>query len=148
MLMDDVRAASLAGAIETFPFSYSANFPIAVLVAGANIPLPVGIDNDSDFVVRQSMYSAWTAAGVLAPAPDLLVSLFDNASGRNWQNQPQHVINVLGTGQLPYLWPEAALLKGGATFTVTINNIDAVAMRVYVTFSGIKICSKSGYWRN
>ncbi len=147
MLMDDVRAASMAGAIETFPFSYSANFPIAVLVVGAVLPVPIGIDNDSDFVVRQSMYSAWTAAGVLAPAPDLLVQFFDNASGRNWQNQPQHVMNVLGTGQLPFLWPEAALVKGGATLTVTISNIDAVAMLVRVTLSGVKIYSKSGYWR-
>lgn len=147
MLMDKLRAAANAGQIELFPFSYSAIFPLATFIVGATLPVNVNINNEADFVIRQSMLTAYSAPGVFVPAPDLTVSLFDTGSGRNWQDQPQHVSNVLGTGQLPFLWPEPVRLTGGSVLTVTMTNLGPAAMLAYVTFSGMKIYLKPGYQR-
>ena len=147
MLMDELRGLSLAGDIKVYPFHYSVEFPIALLLAGATIPLPVVINNDADFVIRQSQLTAYSAAGVFAPAPDLVVTLFDSGSGRNWQDQPQHVRNVLGSGELPFLWTEPAKLAGGSQLIVTLTNRDAIPFLVNITFSGLKVVYLAGYNR-
>lgn len=147
MLLRKLQELADCDQVELFPFHYSAIFPIATFLVGATIAVNVNINNEADFVIRQSQVTAWSAAGVLVPAPDVTVSLFDTGSGRNWQDQPQHIANVLGTGQLPFLWPEAVKLAGGSVLTVSATNIGPAAMLMYVTFSGMKVYLRSGYNR-
>lgn len=145
MLLDDILAAGRRGDIELLPFTNSAVFN--TLGASATAAVSISIDADSDFVARQSMLMAYSAAGTNIALPDYLITLFDAGSGRNMQNVAQHVGNVMGTAQRPYIWPEPWLVKGGGTVTVTLTNNTATAARVDAAFGGFKVFYLRGYSR-
>lgn len=147
MLMDDIRARTLTGEISVYPFHYSAQFPLATFVVGATLTANVNINNDADFIIRYSSVTAYSAPGVFVPGPDVTVSLFDTGSGRNWQDVPQHIANVLGTGQLPFIWPEPAKIAGGSVLQVTATNLGPAGMLMYITFSGLKCYYNKGFNR-
>lgn len=138
MLMDDISKATQARKVEVDPFFYSLNWaPFAI---GANVPNPVAIQNDSDFVLRYIGLTSYNPAGTFTVNPDFLISLFDNGSGRALQDAPMHVQLVTGNGQWPFPLPEPKLLKGGAILTVTLQNLSGVQeTRVDVVLSGLKI---------
>jgi hypothetical protein len=146
-LMDEIKAACAAGAIEIESFDYTVEFTLAALLAGATITNPINIQNDSDFVVRQGQYTVWSAATVFVVNPDINISLFDTGSGRNWQDVPLPILNKFGTAQLPFLWPEPKLVKGGSVIQITATNRHAIALQAYLTLSGFKVFSKGEYWR-
>jgi hypothetical protein len=139
MLLDDLFLQSRAGKISMEPFTYSAIFPIAAFVAGAVIPININIQNDSDFVWRYTILSAYTAPNVPQVAPDYFVTFFDTGSGRNAQDQAIHVACCMGTAQLPYILPEPKRLAAGAVLTVTMANVGGVAALATVVLAGFKI---------
>jgi hypothetical protein len=147
MLLDDLLLESRAGKIQLEGFTYSAQFPIATFIGGAVLPVQVPINNDSDFIWRYTTLAAYTAANVPQVDPDYLISFFDNASGRNMQDQPIHVSCVTGTAQMPYILPEPKRIASGAVLTVTLNNIGGVAANAYVTLCGFKVFNLQSYQR-
>jgi hypothetical protein len=149
MLLDDLLAASRSGKVEIDPFDYSAFFPIATFVGGAtNIPINTPINADSDFVVRYVNIAAFSAVGVPVATPDYLVQFVDTGSGRNLQDNPQHVLNIMGTAQLPFIWPEPKLLKGNSVLQTLLTNRTIVAADVFITFCGFKVFYVQSFTRD
>jgi hypothetical protein len=145
--MDDLIASSRAGEIELDPFFYEAIFPIGLFIPGANVPINIPIDNDADFVIRYGNMAAYSAPGTPVVNPDYAVVMTDSSSGRNLQNQPIHTNTIFGTAQLPFIWPEPKILKGGGNFTVTLINNDVAAALVSVVLCGFKVFKVRRYER-
>jgi len=147
MLLDDLLSQERAKLIQLQPFAYTALFPIAGFVAGAVLAINVPINNDSDFVWRYTTLTAMSAAGVPVVVPDYTVQFFDTGSGRNFQDQPRHVLNCMGTAQLPYILPEPLRIAAASILIVTMTNIGGPAALAYVELSGMKVFNLSGYAR-
>lgn len=145
MLKDDIAAMSRAGQIKTESFVYNALFP--VLPGPGQLAVNVNITNDSDFAICATNLISYSAVGVIVVLPDYYIQLLDTSSGRILLDQPSHVGNITGTGQLPYFWPEPYLLKGGGTLTVTLINPTALAALVNVSFIGYKVFYLSDFRR-
>lgn len=142
-LLDDLYSLQRARKVTLDPFVYSAVFnPLA---AGATTPVNTSIQADSDFVIRYVNLAAFDLALNFIPAPDLVMTLFDSGSGRNFQDQPIHVANWTGGrnngGAGPFIWPEPKLVSGSSVITTTLTNLTAVAQRVDVAFVGFKVFS-------
>lgn len=137
-LLDDLYTASRARRLEIDHFIYSAVFnTLAANAVNQNTNVP--IDNDADFVIRYINLASFSAVGVPVASPDYLLQLMDTGSGRNLQNQAQHVANVCGTAQRPGILPEPKLIHGGGTLSVLLTNLTAVAARVDISFIGLKL---------
>ena len=139
-------AAQVARRIELDLFYYSAIFN--TLGANATATIGVPITNDSDFVLDAVNIISYSAAGIVVPLPDYQIALADTGSGRNLQDQPIHVGNVSGTGQLSFILPEPKIFKGSATIQVTLVNNTAVAAKVDVALIGRKIFYLGGFTRD
>lgn len=145
MLKDDISAMSRAKQITCEAYTYNAVFN--PLPAAGQLIVNVQITNDSDFVILATNLVSYSAVGVLVVAPDYTIQLLDTSSGRQLQDVPTHVSNVTGTGQLPYIWPEPYLLKGGGTLAVTLINPTALAALASVSFIGYKVFYMQNYKR-
>lgn len=139
MLLDDLSRAVRAKQIELDPFTYTAIYPIGVFIGAANIPVNIPIQADSDFVITKSVLVSYTAAGTFLVNPDYTIAFFDSGSGRQLQDNPVHVHNIMGSAERPYIWPEPKLIKGSSTFVVTLLNRTGVAAAVDCAFLGFKI---------
>lgn len=139
-------AAQVARRIELDLFFYNAIFN--PLGAGATANVGVPITNDSDFILDALNLVSYSAVGILVPNPDYQIAIADTGSGRNLQDQPVHVANITGTGQLSFILPEPKLFKGSATILVTLVNNTAVAAKVDVTLIGRKIFYLGNFTRD
>lgn len=146
MLLDDISMARRIKQIDTDHFVHTATWN--PLGAGATTPVQVQFQNDSDFIICKQMITAYSAVGVLVLLPDYLVTILLTGTGRQYQDAPQHVGNAFGTAQLPYILPEPKLVPGGSQMTVTLQNLTAVAARVDISFSGMKVFYKAGVGRD
>ena len=128
-------------------FTYTATF--INLGVAATTPANVNISADSDFLWEKTVLTVMTVVNVLNVAPDLLVSFIDTGSSRNLQDFPIHVMNCAGSAQLPFILPEAKLLRGNGGLQVTCQNLSGVQQgRVDFAFHGIKIFYTGGYNRD
>jgi len=145
MLLDDLMAASRQGKIGIEPFFLG--FSWNPFAASATTPKNATIDNDSDFVIRYQMLSAYSDGNVLIPDPDYLAVMVDSSSGRNFQNIAQHVRNSFGVAQRPFILSEPKLMHGGGVITITLQNLTAVAARVEIALHGLKVYYYEGFRR-
>ncbi len=123
--------------------------PAAVpALAGGVVVVNVQFTNDSDFLWEEFNLAAYSAAGVFLVNPDYLVSFADSGSGRLLQDVPVHVGNVSGNGPLPYVLPEAKLMRASSVLSVTITNNTAVAANAYISLIGRKVFYAAGYNRD
>jgi hypothetical protein len=146
MILDDIFAASRAGKVELDPFNYSATWN--TLGANATTPVNVGVNADSDFVIRYSMIQSFSAAGTNIALPDYLLTIFDTGSGRQLQDAAQHVLNMCGTAQRPFIWSEPKLIKQASVLVLTLTNNTATAARVDITLHGFKLFYLRGFSRD
>jgi hypothetical protein len=126
------------------------------LTVSGNSVLSFTVQNDSDFLVLQLSAVAATAAAGTAEVPywPYLISIQDTSSGAQWINSNNgafdHLQNVFGrvsggTAAIavgdPGILDYPRFIPRGGTVTVTINNLSAVANRLWLSFQGIKIYS-------
>lgn len=147
MLLDELFQKARAGEIELDPFFITAQFPVATFIVGATIPINITINADSDYIIRNSMLVAYTAAPAFVVNPNYTCTIFDTGSGRNLQDQAVHVNAIFGNGQFPYVWPEPKQIKAASVLTVTLTNADTAAANVFVTFGGFKVFQVAKYTR-
>jgi len=119
-------------------FAYGTDF--VPLGASATATQSINILSDSAFFITSAVLVETDVTGLifLAQAP-LLAQLNDTGSGRSFSNTPIHVSNWFGTAEEPKLWDVPKLLSPGATFQVTLQNLEAVARHVRIAFHGFKI---------
>jgi hypothetical protein len=147
VLRNLVEQAARAKKIVVDSFTYTATW--LPLAGNAVTPITIPISADSDFLWMETCLTAFTAINVLDPNPDLLMAFTDTGSGRNLQDNPVHINNIIGNGQWPYVLPEPKLLIGAGGLQVTLTNNTAVAKaRVDLAIIGIKIFYISSYNRS
>jgi hypothetical protein len=147
LILDDLTEKYRAGLIEIEPFIYSAIFPVATFIVGANLPVQVPIQADADFLIRYGIISAFTGAGVLTPAPQYYCLLTDTSSGRAFMDNPVPVTSLFGSAQWPFCWPEPKLMFASSNIQVQLVNADISAADVWLSFVGFKIYNKGKYQR-
>ena len=126
------------------------------LTVSGNTVLSFTVQNDSDFLVMDMTATASVANTGLAEVPywPYLVQIQDSSSGAQWINSNNggfdHIQNVFGrlsggTANIavgsPGILEHPRFIPRAATVTVTINNLSAVANRLWLSFRGIKIYS-------
>lgn len=135
-------------------FTFALDFN--VLTVSGNTVLSFTVQNDSDFLVMSLTATAATATAGTAEVPywPYLISIQDTSSGAQWINSNNgsfdHLQNIFGrmsggtaaiaVGDPGYLEYPRFVPRGG-TVTVTVNNLSAVANRLWLSFQGIKIYS-------
>lgn len=84
-----------------------------------------------------------TGAGTEQPFWEFTAQIASASGGSFWTNGFQHAANLFGrmandgTGPKPLEY--AQLVPGGETVVVTLNNLEATARRIWITFHGVKI---------
>lgn len=120
-------------------FGYNAVFnPIA---ANTTETEGISIDNDSSFLCLQlnRIVTDLAQTTLLAFVP-MTIQLNYTGSGANFFQQPAAIDNVAGNAQLPGVLPYPIFVPGGATFNVTLANLDAANARVArIELLGVKV---------
>jgi len=142
MILDDIRQLTASKKYRLRAFTYSAQFPIATFLAGQTLTVNIQINNDADFLIRQTTFAAYTAGGVVANNPDYYLTIVDLGSGLNLQDIGVHVSNCTGDGMWPYIWPEPYRVPAGSTIACTLQNIAPTAL-ANLSFQGYKILPNS-----
>lgn len=138
-----------AKTIQPIPYTYVANYVAAGaangLAAGAaNVPVNVGIQADADFLILTQSYDCNTANAARTSdtfvVPNASVILTDTGSGYQMMSEAVAIPAIFGTGEFPFVLPQAKLMPAKATLQVLATNYDAAAgynLRLY--FNGVKL---------
>jgi len=122
-------------------FGYTVNFTgTNILAASASLTLPTTVQNDSAFVIIAAVATVTdsTDAVQVTFVPET-VQIQDQAQGRTFFDSPTHFMNVFGTAQQPAFWTLPRLVKAGSTLATTLQNLEAVARNVRITYLGFKV---------
>jgi len=122
-------------------FVYSAQFvgPTA-LGASATQTVQTVVQNDSAFVLLAitGICTSTDESTLVTFVPELL-QIQDQTAGRNIFDQSQHYMNVVGTAGEPAFLTLPKLVKPGATLTTTLQNLEATARHVRLSYVGFKV---------
>lgn len=117
--------------------------------ASASVTNTVGINRDAHFCV---VGMAATVTNVdnttLVDAPSFTLTMKDSGSGSDLMDKAQHFLNIFnrgsaGDGKTHYL-ELPRLFDPGAVISMTLNNLDATARHVRVSFVGFKVFGLGG----
>ena len=144
-------AAMLKGLAYLDEFTYGARFDNVIgtgLPANGQAQVGIPINSDSDFIAIQYNLEAWSAAGTIVNAPDLLILLTRSGAGRNVMDNPVPVINFCGNyaftdRNYPGFLPISSLHQGNGLLTVqltnrTATNFNTGTARIDFTMRGFK----------
>jgi hypothetical protein len=110
------------------------------LAASGTSTLPVNISADADFVIIYGTRIVTDVANTafVANVPEL-VSITDTGAGRGLSSSAIHVDEWFGTAQLPAYWAYPKFLRANSSLSVTLQNLEAVARNVRLSFHGFKV---------
>jgi hypothetical protein len=118
------------------PFVYGADFvPINTLVTAS---VGVAIDHDADFILSAQTFVCFETGGLVNLNPNMTVSLSDQSSQRQLQNEPLHLVGTFGTGQRPFLYFKPLVLRRRSTLLVTVTNSTLQNQNLRLSFQGVK----------
>jgi len=123
-------------------YSYSVNF--AALASGQNDTASFNIEADSDFRLEEISYFADVAQAIQTDAsrviPLINLLITDTGSGRQFMNADQPIFNIAGSGERPFILPEAKLFPKRSTVLVKATNFSAgTTYNTVISFIGTKI---------
>lgn len=137
-LSDDPQFIELAGNVYVAKFFiYLANF---VFVAAGNITQSITIDSDADFQLLYLTGSARDGSGVDQSAFQTVNITEGSAGGLSWMSNDVNMLNLVGTGQLPFpigLIPQ--LLPKKRVYNIKVTNAVAGAVTAQICFVGYKL---------
>lgn len=100
---------------------------------------------NSDFLVTalSAVCTTDAAGGTEQPFFEFTAQITSQSGGLFWGAGFQHAANMFGRmandGTGPHMLEYGQFVPGGETVTVTLNNLEATARRVWITFHGVKI---------
>ncbi len=124
-------------------FTYSLDFAIG---PGESQSQNISIQADSNFVIQKLCYqadmgpgtNALTNASRIIPLVTLLIT--DSGSGRQLMSAPVSLVNLFGTGEIPFILPQPKMFVARSTVTVTLANFSASnGYHINLAFIGTKI---------
>lgn len=126
-------------------FGYTANFTgVNVLTASGNVTVQTVVQNDSAFILLGigGTVTSTDEATRLTYVPQT-IQIQDQTAGKNLFDQATHFMNVVGTAGEPFYFAIPKLVQPGATLSTTLNNLEATARNVRLTFYGFKVYDKA-----
>ena len=127
----------LAGDVTIIDFMPVA-FGVALPTTGATDAIV--IDMDASFVLYYMNGNVSQPAGTNIPAPDILIDIKNQGSGRYFSKSPMHWNSVIGNAQNPFYIPEPFILSGGSNVQITLTNLSGGSFaRVDLTWVGVKV---------
>lgn len=123
-------------------FIYQVSF-LENLAPGQTENLNFTVNADSDFLWQKSagyaQVGSASAEAATRPVPSVTLFIQDQSNGRYFSNQPVPMPAIVGTGELPFILPDAALLTATAQLTIQISNVgDDTYSQFYLNFIGKK----------
>jgi len=118
------------------PFVYGADF--VPINAGITDSRGVAIDHDADFILSAQTFVSFETGGLVNLNPNMLVSLSDQSSQRQLQNEPLHLVGTFGTGQRPFMYYKPLVLRRRSTLLVTLTNNTLQNHNTRLSFQGVK----------
>lgn len=141
--------AMLRGAIFANGFVYSARWltgTSSALAASSATDQVIQISSESDFVVQQMSFTAFSALDTLIVDPDYTI-LITISSGRPWFDTAQTLRDVLGnyaTNHVPNELTMPRLIPAQTTLTVTLTNRTVTACnRASLSLQGFNVYYQS-----
>jgi len=124
-------------------FIYSIEF--TPLAASGTSTVSIQIQADSAFLITMATIVVTdTANAVFISNIPELVTLTDAGSGRQLSDKAVHVNNIFGTAQLPAVWPFPKIMAPSSTLSATLQNLEATARNVRLSFWGFKVFGFTG----
>ena len=124
--------------IHTYELSYA-----ALAAAGGSGQTQFQVESDYDFWWVKSSAFVFDAAGLGVSKlqwPNIEVLLQDGKSLQQLSNQAVSVSGIFGSGEIPFILPQAHRVPGGATFTAVVTNRHAtIAYSVRLCFTGVHV---------
>ena len=127
--------------IEEF-FTYEINF--SALTSGSTQNGNVTIEASSDFRWIKGTYFADIAAAAQTASsrviPLVTVLITDSGSGQQLSNIATPIVNLFGTGEIPFILPVSRIFSARSNVQVTVTNFDAaVSYNLRLSLIGAKI---------
>lgn len=124
--------------------AYEVDFTSANLTNGATLNGAIQIQADSYFKWTKAAFYADIGGAVFTdstrPIPQVTVQIQDSGSGRVLFNQAVPVVNVFGTGQLPFILPIPRIFMPRSSLALQVANYStASAYNLRLTLIGTKI---------
>ena len=116
-------------------FTYEVDFTSVIAISASAVG-QFNIQADSDFLWSKFTYNLQgTSFGA-----SILIQ--DTGSGRNLMNSAVPLINLAGTGSLPFILPRQRGFRANAVINITVTNLDSTADHtitgLYLSFIGEK----------
>jgi hypothetical protein len=109
------------------------------LVASATQNVPVGIQQDSDFIISYPTCIVTDVTNLIqVPFIPQLVQLQDAAAGASFFLNPMHAMNVYGDASQPGVFAIPYVMGRSSTLSVIHQNLEATNRNVRCSFSGFK----------
>lgn len=117
----------------------------AALAAAATQTDSIQIQADADFIWQKAtaLFTDSVTAGTAVtaatrPLQNVLVQITDTGSNRQLFFNPVPIVNVFGTGELPFILPNPRLFMKTSTIQVDFTSVDSAAANVRLSFIGYK----------
>jgi hypothetical protein len=109
-------------------FVYGVYFP--AIAAGIAQPQNLQIQADSSFAWLKGTFQADIAGAAQTDSsrviPKITLMITDNGSGRNLMNIAIPVTSLFGTGEIPFILPQARNFSANSNITFTASNLEPV----------------------
>lgn len=124
---------------------YSYSIDSGTIAAGGTATGSIAIEADSPFVIAKTSYFATDDAGTSQThdsrvLPLVTVQIQDTGSGRNLLDDAQPIPSLFGTGEQPFIWPVAQMVRANSVIRFTFNSLEATnARRIWLSLIGFKL---------
>lgn len=120
-------------------FYYNTLHPsTSTLAQNASDTQTINIQADADFIIVKQSRDVRDTNQALQANPSALVVLTDLGSNRQMMDIATPLENIFGTGQFPYILPQAKRISANSSFQVVVTNLSSTASIFRLTFSGMK----------
>jgi len=127
--------------VQFLPYVYAADY--LPLTGNTTVQVPVTIDQDSDFLLCQQTFAAFTTAGAAQSAPNILIRYTADAVARQLMSQAVHLANIFGTGERPYIWYQPLELPAKSNLHVEADSETATDLHLRLSFIGVKVYKRA-----
>lgn len=124
-------------------FIYEAQATTLAILGGAPQTDTIQIQSDADFIWQKATYESDDAGAIVTQftrnSPNVLIQITDTGSNRQLFFNPVPIINVFGTGALPFILPNPRLFMKTSTIQIDFTSFEAVATpTIRLSFIGYK----------
>lgn len=120
------------------PFSYNADY-VPLLAASTQNQVNATAADAPFICFYQMQHCVINVARTLVPFPDVLIQIRHDATGRDMQDRPGHLLNIFGRAQRPFALIRPFIIDPKSSWTTTVSNLEAATdFELRLTYWGVK----------